>query len=222
MKKNLFMVAALVGAFAMPAVSQGSASIWFEYVSGPTQGLDPVSQGEGQVLSIDKPDGPGLYEYTINMLANVDGVGLYSANTTLSADGPAAVTGTILNAPVGGAPTPAGGLNTFGPGDIATNFGGATFSGPGYTGQNILLGTLTIVIDKAGTNGVNISARVGTGVFGQQDFQAADVRYADGAFVSGGIVGNAENIAITFNNVPEPATMSLLGLGAIALIRRRR
>ncbi|MCB9855681.1 MAG: PEP-CTERM sorting domain-containing protein [Phycisphaerales bacterium] len=224
MKKNLFRVAALVGAFAMPAISQGAASIWFEYVSGTTGANSVVSQGEGQVLVIEKPDVPGQFTYTINMLANVTDVGLYSANTTLSADGPAAVPSMILNAPPGGGATPAGGLGVFGPGPIATNFGGATFSGPGYLGNNILLGTLTFVVDKTQDHDtfISIIASVGSGVFGQSDFGAADVRYADGAYVSGGIQGAATNTVIQFVNIPEPATLSLLGVGAIALIRRRR
>lgn len=224
MKKNLFMVAALVGAFAMPAVSQGAASIWFEYVSGPTDGNGVTSQGPGQALVIEKPAAPGSYTYEIAMLANVTDVGLYSANTTLSSDSTIAVTNANLIPPVGGAPTPAGALGTFGPGDIATNFGAATFSGPGYLGNNILLGTLTFVVDKLDDGTSNVYARVGNGLFGTSQFGTATVDYGANLGINGGVVG-AEGDGlpvISFVNVPEPATLSLLGLGAIALIRRRR
>lgn len=149
MKKNLFATAALmaVALVSVPSVSQGAASVWF------SAGGDG---GAGTVLEIVAA--PGANSIDVSMLANVTGVSLYSNNTTLTADGPVSVTAWNAVPPPGGAATPAGGLGVPGPGPIATNFGAATFSPPGYIGNGIDMGTLTLSFtgEEVGPTGITI------------------------------------------------------------------
>lgn len=224
MKKNFAITAALAAMFALPALSHGAAQIWWTLDGGDAS---LVSSGVGQALVVETGDAAQVYSFTATMWANVTAPALYSANTTLSADGPVAASSWVAVPPTGGAETPAGGLNTPGAGDIATNFGAATFSGPGYIGNDINLGTLTFTIDKTGgpTGAVNIFARVGNGLFGTSDFGTATVDYGPNLGVNGGVVGASGNMpVITINEavIPEPATLSLFGIGVLALIRRRR
>ncbi|MCB9853172.1 MAG: PEP-CTERM sorting domain-containing protein [Phycisphaerales bacterium] len=223
MKKNFAITAALAAMFAMPAFSMGAAQIWWTLDSGDAS---QVSGGVGQTLVLNRGDAAQIYDFTVTMWANVTNVGLFSANTTLTANGAVSATAAALNAPPGGGVTPAGGLNTPGPGPIATNFGGATFSGTGYLGNMINLGTISLRIDNTGgaVGNVDIFAQVGSGVFGQSDFQAATVDYGPNLGIDGGVEGNGAGglPVITIIQVPEPATLSLIGLGALALIRRRR
>ena len=224
MKKNFAITAALAAMFALPTLSMGAAQIWWTLDSGDgTQ----VQGGVGQELRIERLQDAGVYNLTLTMWANVTAPALYSANTTLSADGAVAATAWNAVPPTGGAATPAGGLNTPGPGDIATNFGAATFSGPGYIGNMLNLGSMSLTINDvnplAGPD-VSIFARVGNGLFGTSDFATATVDYGPNLGVNGGVVGasGALPVVTIIEIVPEPATLSLLGLGALALIRRRR
>jgi hypothetical protein len=224
MKKNMFMVAALVGALAMPAISQGAATVWFEYVGG--DGAPTSGGGPGETLVIEKPNAPGTYHFTINMVANVTDVGIYGNITTLLADGPVAASDLTVVPPPGGAPNAASGLGTPGPGPIAVNFGGAVFSGNGYLGPDLLMATIDLTIVKLGgeMGDVGIYPVIGTTLWGDQFFGAPDVSFGPNGPVSGAVAGAGANglPSVVIHWVPEPATLSLLGLGAIALIRRRR
>ena len=207
MKKNFVLAALALAAFVVPSTAFGAASVYFR-IAG-----DAGSNSAGNVLVIDDA-GPG--SVNIEMVADVTDVSLFSVSTTLRNAGPgsAALSGLVSNAPLGGAPTPPTAINA-GP-VLAQNFGAATFSGPGFLGPDIVLSTFTLDYDGEGS----ITAEIGNLLWAQSNFLPADVQFADGPLVSGGQIGAGGNTVISI--VPEPATLSLLGLGAVALIRRRR
>jgi hypothetical protein len=149
------------------------------------------------------------------MWMNLTDVGVFSANTTLSTDSRVRADSWI------GSP-PAGGLGAYGPGDIATNFGAASFAAQYSPGNNIFLGTLVVTLGylSAPADIQYVYARVGNGLIGQTDFLPADVSYAGGAPGNGQTSDGLASVMIF--DVPEPATLGVLGLFAITRIRRRR
>lgn len=214
------IAASLFLSLAFSAIAAADASVWFEYKGGGGAFL-LAPQGEGRVLEIGTAD-IGPFDLEISMYATVTGVGLYSANTTLAADTNASIPTMTMIPPDLGAETPAGGLNTPGPGDIATGFGGATFLGDGYLGEDILLGTFTLHAVRDLNLLTVITARVGNGVWAQSDTQGAPLRFADGGFQNGGVAGNALTDVIKVHyGVPEPTTFGLIALGAMFVLTRR-
>jgi len=234
MKKNTIMIAATVAAFALASVSQAATSVWFQLgdagTSGVTVANDNGTGGPGETLLLDKPGEPGIYTFTVDMYASVTGPGLYSHNTTLSADGTVSAS-TLQNAspPSDGGFSIANtgtGAGIFGPGFILNNYGSGCFSGTGWALQNMYLGSITLTVDKTDLGSVNVYAEVGNGSYGLNGggFEQ-ELYFGPNPSVSGqnAISPPAGEFAvITITNLPEPATLSLLGLGAIALIRRRR
>ena len=53
---------------------------------------------------------------------------------------------------------------------------------------------------------------------------AFEQRYSDDSGIEYAVtpLSAAGDVTVIYNYIPEPATMSLLGIGALALIRRRR
>jgi len=93
-----------------------------------------------------------------------------------------------------------------------------------------LHGTLTFTATTPGT--VNLFLQVGSGTISETNGSTTSTfgRNADGSgddptAVNNALIGAASQIAdavITITPIPEPASMSLLGLGAAALLGRRR
>ena len=102
MKKNFAITAALAAMFAMPALSMGAAQVWFTLASGD---VTESSSGAGQTLELVRGDAAQVYDFTVTMWANVTGIGVFGANTSMIADGPIVATSATLNGPPNGLPT---------------------------------------------------------------------------------------------------------------------
>lgn len=214
-------IVACIVTLSIGARAHSDVTVWFELVSGDA-GVATVGQGPGQVLQLKAPDSPVPFEFTARMRANITGLDLYSANTTLSADYPVAVTSATLIPPEFGGVQPINDQGTYGPGDIATNFGGATFFMDGYFGDNVDLGTITFTVDPAQGpfDAGTIYARVGLGLWAESDASGTNVRFGTGAFADSTIFGAGNAPVIQF--VPEPMTALLFGFSSVMLIRRKR
>jgi hypothetical protein len=123
-------------------------------------------------------------------------------------------------------------VNANGAGDLEPNiwWSDAAFATPTsmFNGQEVTIGA---AFDPSAWS--NIDGKLGTDplVAGQfqsalQDVTLAGISFGSGFFYSDGFsfnTGGAASLQLdSFNNVPEPASFSLLGVGALALLRRRR
>jgi hypothetical protein len=224
---------------ALATSSYGAGFAWYEAVA-TSPNASVVSQGQGQTLLLecDKLVAPCTWNVTLklNMLdggaagwaldlgnTNTDKVSVANANVLVNAVAAAFQTpGTIDNA---------GGILMQG------QAGGNATGGGAPAG---LYDLMTFTLSKGpGTNlGVtDIFAAIGGAEFGGNDPGAppgggADVYEVIGvgpnAPRAGYSLGGASSGAyealpvISIRNIPEPATLSLLGLGALSLIRRRK
>jgi hypothetical protein len=150
--------------------------------------------------------GGGLTRYTVHLVANS------SADAVVAFDG--GFSGPMNQVLFGGAPTPT--LDFF------------SFMTPTEKAQDSHFLFLLAELDQA-TPPAETSNSL-TGIFGikpafrQTELPFAQIVLADGDSITlTGEVANGAGDAFDVSTViPEPATMSLLGLGALAIIRRRR
>ncbi len=228
MKKVFCMIAAMAALTLAPVAANAAATVWMSFVDGTPDVNVLQNGGPGQQLLLEKGES-GQSSFTVEIRANItadQGV-LASHSTNLVANSNNIEVTSVSSFLPG--PTAAAGanqINGFGPGNILSAFGAGDFFFGLPTGDNQLLGTISFRTDKSidgaenpiiidGTIGNTLWASLGAGA-------VTNVAFGDGAGVNGGQAGGFGGTFATITNIPEPATLSLLGLGAVALIRRRR
>jgi hypothetical protein len=221
---------------ALAANTYGAGQVWYS-----ATGLNPQStvgaSGPGQTLQLgcDKtlPGTTCAWDVALHYDTQDGGqtgwaLDLFQPN----AGGPFSVTNAVATAnPISaggttpGAPGQAFGTPGFDPRILWGDISGTNAAPPAAAANYIVM---TFTLSKTGVDAAvhNLTAWIGGGAFGGNDDPLTGneiVQIGPNAPVDGGPTGVELPLpVITVTNVPEPATLSLLALGAIALIRRRK
>jgi hypothetical protein len=198
MKGAKFLTVGLV--FGLAASANAVNQVWFEATSGPGSPLGAA----GTKLTL-----PSLGSYNITALMTTDQPVL---SWGLNFSAPAALTFSACD--VNNNPF----TTVLNEGTCGAGFWteAAAVSGtPIAPGARFILGTFTLTA----TAGGDVTVSVNNGEFSGPDFSYPPTQFGDGAAIEGFAGTPIANPVITV--IPEPATLVLLGLGAMALIRRR-
>lgn len=231
MKVAKILVVAIVG-LAMASTAQAGVQVWFEATpAGGTAVPSVVTQGAAGGNTALKCNKTGL---TGNVTCAWDIV-----VKALIGAGPAStgydvrLTGSANTLSVAGAPAPAYGSNNYTSNSFPLTTGGGYLidgsqaaAAAGATGTQTLY-SFRLVLTKVATdtNPVSVSAENGPNAWGATDGTSGSVQYGGNASGNGNphnLYGPGPVPVINITQTPEPATLGLIGLGVVALIRRRK
>jgi hypothetical protein len=235
MMKRMILSLGVVAALA--ANTYGAGQVWYSATS-TSASATVGSSGPGQTLELgcDKTPGAAVCTWDVSLMYTTADGGQTGWALDLFAPAGSAADFSVTNAVAVANVISAGGTT---PGAPGVAFGGGIvdprilwgdISGfnaapPGGPGQYTLM---TFTLTKGGLDGAvhNLTAWIGGGAFGGNDDPltgAEIVQIGPNVPVDGSPTGIELPLpVITVTNIPEPATLSLLALGGIALIRRRK
>lgn len=212
--KKFGMLVAAIALIAGTSVANAADNLWFTAVSGGSA----VTQGPGQALSLTATPGE-VVTVQVNITSDSGGLNGWQLNLNSSGD-----------AIFGGGLALGTGYDSVGQnfGDIGASggqFGRGSPTASGSTGA-IYQFTITVGnqnVDVGGDFGFPQGIYKNNGLYWYGFVGANPVSYGAANYTNGPDVtpgwGNAPVIHIA---VPEPATLGLIGLGVVALIRRRK
>lgn len=232
MKRIALVVAALMVVLVAAPSANAAMDFWFTVGGTTGGGVDVISQGPGAPLVIEKPQGPGIWTFEIELWVVPTTTNIASFALDLSADSvQASASNNLVGSAFAGFESQDNGTNT--PFPLIVNDLGAASVFSTYSGPAAVAGSFTITIDKMGPGAdiYNFYAGPGNNGFGY-GVAPFNVQPTDGTFPTlAGLEtldGAQSDVLLTsspvisIQNIPEPATIALLGLGGLALIRRRR
>lgn len=225
--KVAMRVLAVAAMLAMASAAKADTAVWF--MAGAPAGGAGIDQqggpGQGLLLSCDA-SGPAVCTWTISIAFQNDGGDspLLSWASDLVMDQSSVgkidiVPGSFAyNAGAGfGSHAPATGPSINQGTNLLTNANGLDTSFVGVNGGTVA----SFVLRKtktAGNSNVDTIAHLAGGV----EWANADGAYPSiNGIADGGAAGTVLGAAMVIRNFPEPSSLALLGLGALALIRRR-
>jgi len=223
MKLKVFVAA--IAMLGLVTTANAADTAWFSLENAPAGVTANLVDGQ---LQIEKDDGLAPNPVTLVIGYNFTNTNIYSSglmsswSISLSSPDAGLSIGGLTYDLAGGYDSQLLGGSGASPGTFLDSFGQGSTSQSGGVG---LVGTFELIIDK----GIFAGPYNIFGAFGGSE-QIYDSGYAwfgaVGPNVSDiyGTIGTSFGAlpVITITNIPEPATIGLLGLGVVALIRRRR